>query len=86
MGSEQQYCLKWNNHHSTILGVFDTLLEEESLVDVILSAEGQFLKAHRVILSACSPYFRVRQCSNFSCYSSGPSFTTEREINRRGAI
>ena len=58
-GEQQQYCLKWNNHRSTLFSVFDTLLEEESLVDVILSAEGQFLKAHRVILSACSPYFRV---------------------------
>merc|ERR1711936_1443340 len=57
-GEQQQYCLKWNNHRSTLFSVFDTLLEEESLVDVILSAEGQFLKAHRVILSACSPYFR----------------------------
>ena len=60
MGSEQQFLLKWNNHRSTILSVFDTLLEEESLVDVTLSAEGQFLRAHRVILSACSPYFKVR--------------------------
>ncbi len=59
VSAEQQYCLKWNNHDSTILSVFDALLEEESLVDVTLSAEGQFLRAHRVILSACSPYFRV---------------------------
>ena len=60
MATEQQFCLKWNNHRSTLFSVFDTLLEEESLVDVTLSAEGQFLRAHRVILSACSPYFRVR--------------------------
>ena len=58
---EQQFCLKWNNHRTTILSVFDTLLEEESLVDVTLSAEGQFIRAHRVILSACSPYFRVSE-------------------------
>ena len=57
--AEQQFCLKWNNHRSTILSVFDTLLEEESLVDVTLSTDGQFLRAHRIVLSACSPYFRV---------------------------
>merc|ERR1712018_1116709 len=43
----------------------DTLLEEESLVDVTLSADGQFIRAHRVILSACSPYFRQRFKSSF---------------------
>jgi hypothetical protein len=58
-GGGQEFCLKWNNHRSTILSVMDTLLEEESLVDVTLSADGQFIRAHRVILSACSPYFRV---------------------------
>ena len=58
-GVGQEFCLKWNNHTTTILSVMDTLLEEESLVDVTLSADGQFVRAHRVILSACSPYFRV---------------------------
>lgn len=67
---EQQFCLKWNNHRSTILSVFDTLLEEESLVDVTLSAEGQFLRAHRVILSACSPYFRVGHYDSFHFHCS----------------
>ena len=59
--TEQQYCLKWNNHNSTLLSVFDHLLEEESLVDCTLYAEGNCLKAHKIILSACSPYLRVRQ-------------------------
>lgn len=54
----QEYCLKWNNHQTTIINVMDTLLEEESLVDVTLSADGQLIRAHRIILSACSPYFR----------------------------
>ena len=58
--TEQQYCLKWNNHNSTLLSVFDHLLEEESLVDCTLYAEGHYLKAHKIILSACSPYLRVR--------------------------
>jgi hypothetical protein len=61
MASDQQFCLKWNNHRSTLFSVFDNLLEEESLVDVTLSADGQFIRAHRVILSACSPYFKVSQ-------------------------
>jgi len=56
--TEQQYRLKWNNHNSTLLSVFDHLLEEESLVDCTLYAEGHCLKAHKIILSACSPYLR----------------------------
>jgi hypothetical protein len=60
MGSEQQFCLKWNNHQSTIVAGFDTLLESGTLVDCTLAAEGQYLKAHKVVLSACSPYFEVR--------------------------
>jgi len=61
----QEFCLKWNNHRTTIISVMDTLLEEESLVDVTLSADGQFIRAHRVILSACSPYFRQLFKSSF---------------------
>jgi len=64
-GVGQEFCLKWNNHTTTILSVMDSLLEEESLVDVTLSADGQFVRAHRVILSACSPYFRQTFKSSF---------------------
>ncbi|XP_063853534.1 longitudinals lacking protein, isoforms H/M/V-like isoform X3 [Scylla paramamosain] len=54
----QQFCLRWNNHGSTLVAVFDNLLATESLVDVTLFAEGHLLKAHKVVLSACSPYFQ----------------------------
>ncbi|XP_066991952.1 longitudinals lacking protein, isoforms H/M/V isoform X8 [Anabrus simplex] len=59
MGTEQQFCLRWNNHQSTLVAVFDTLLESGTLVDCTLAAEGQYLKAHKVVLSACSPYFEL---------------------------
>lgn len=58
MGSEQ-YCLRWTNHQTSVLGVFRQLQEAGSLVDVTLaSAEGLSLRAHKVVLSACSSYFR----------------------------
>nr|XP_021202275.2 zinc finger protein 629 isoform X1 [Bombyx mori] len=58
MGSEH-YCLRWNNHQSNLLGVFSQLLHDESLVDVTLAcAEGASIRAHKVVLSACSSYFR----------------------------
>ncbi|CAK9827962.1 Longitudinals lacking protein, isoforms H/M/V [Anthophora retusa] len=57
MEDDQQFCLRWNNHQSTLIQNFDTLLETGTLVDCTLAAEGKYLKAHKVVLSACSPYF-----------------------------
>lgn len=34
------------------------LREQEEFVDVTLACEGQQVSAHKVVLSACSPYFR----------------------------
>ncbi|XP_075226159.1 uncharacterized protein LOC142327137 isoform X7 [Lycorma delicatula] len=59
MAADQQFCLRWNNHQSTLISVFDTLLASGQLVDCTLAAEGQYLKAHKVVLSACSPYLEV---------------------------
>lgn len=54
----QQYCLKWNNHQSNLLAVFEDLLNSEAFVDVTLACDGMHLKAHKMVLSACSPYFQ----------------------------
>ncbi|XP_067139153.1 protein tramtrack, beta isoform-like isoform X3 [Centruroides vittatus] len=54
----QQFCLKWNNHQVNMVTVFDQLLSSEALVDVTLACEGLSLKAHKIILSACSPFFQ----------------------------
>jgi len=58
MGTSQRFCLRWNNHQSNLLSVFDQLLHDEAFVDVTLAVEGQFLRAHKMVLSACSPYFQ----------------------------
>lgn len=57
MGSDQ-YCLKWNNHWANLVRVFNSLRHSETFVDVTIACEGRHLKAHRLILSACSPYFK----------------------------
>lgn len=56
--ANQQFCLRWNNYQTNLMQVFDQLLQTESFVDVTLSCEGQSVKAHRMVLSACSPYFQ----------------------------
>ncbi|XP_022903219.1 longitudinals lacking protein, isoforms H/M/V isoform X11 [Onthophagus taurus] len=65
MEDDQQFCLRWNNHQSTLVAVFDTLLENGTLVDCTLAAEGKYLNAHKVVLSACSPYFESLLSQNY---------------------
>lgn len=52
------YRLYWKkqNHQTTII---QALFEERSFVDVTLSAGGQSLQVHRIVLSAASPYLKV---------------------------
>ncbi|XP_063910299.1 protein bric-a-brac 1-like isoform X2 [Zophobas morio] len=57
-GSPQQFCLRWNNYQSNLTSVFDQLLQSESFVDVTLACDGHSVKAHKMVLSACSPYFQ----------------------------
>nr|CAI5847911.1 unnamed protein product [Callosobruchus analis] len=56
---EQQYSLRWNDFHSSILSSFRHLRDAEDFVDVTLACDGCSFTAHKVVLSACSPYFRT---------------------------
>ena len=56
---DEEFCLKWNNHHQTFMSVLHNLLKREVLVDVTLAAEGHFIEVHRLVLCACSDYFQV---------------------------
>ncbi|KAK8722996.1 hypothetical protein OTU49_011987 [Cherax quadricarinatus] len=49
------YLLKKETHCSTVL---DQLLRDDTYTDVTLTAEGQSLRAHRIVLCLASPYFR----------------------------
>lgn len=56
--SAQQFSLRWNNYTNYITGAFDSLRYEEDLVDVTLCCEGRKIRAHKILLSACSAYFK----------------------------
>ncbi|XP_023309274.1 modifier of mdg4-like isoform X10 [Lucilia cuprina] len=58
MADDEQFSLCWNNFNSNLSAGFHESLCRGDLVDVTLAAEGQFVKAHRLVLSVCSPYFR----------------------------
>jgi len=58
MGSEK-FCLRWNDFESNISGAFRELREDKDFFDVTLACDDEQLQAHKVILSACSPFFRT---------------------------
>ncbi|XP_033237650.1 protein bric-a-brac 1 isoform X2 [Drosophila pseudoobscura] len=53
----QQYCLRWKYHHSNLQMMFSQLLDRGCFCDVTLACEGQMIRAHRVVLCACSTFF-----------------------------
>ncbi|XP_043244909.1 broad-complex core protein isoforms 1/2/3/4/5-like isoform X6 [Amphibalanus amphitrite] len=57
-GDGQRFCLKWNDFRNSVTSVFEDLRKDGELVDITLCCEGKKVKAHRMMLSACSPYFR----------------------------
>ena len=54
----EHFCLKWNNYQTNIVSALGNLKLDGDFVDVTLSCEGRKIEAHKVILSACSDYFR----------------------------
>lgn len=54
----KQFAVNWNNHMNHVKKAFDNLLSNSELTDVILYAEGKKVGAHKMLLSACSSYFR----------------------------
>ena len=56
--NSQEFCLRWNNYHSSLISSLDTFKNDKDFVDVTLACEGKYLMAHKMLLSACSVYFR----------------------------
>jgi len=59
MGSSEKFCLKWNDFEKNISGAFREIREDKDFFDVTLACDDDQLQAHKVILSACSPFFRT---------------------------
>ncbi|CAB4068953.1 unnamed protein product [Lepeophtheirus salmonis] len=58
MEYHENLCIKWNEYESTFKQGLCELLHNEELFDVTLISGSRVIKAHKVILSACSPVFR----------------------------
>jgi len=60
MGStDEQFCLRWNDFQDCIKSTFQDLRDENDFMDVTISCDGEQVKAHKVILSACSVTFKT---------------------------
>ena len=59
MDDQQQFCLRWNDFQTNMVASFKHLRDEKSFTDVTIACDGQSCKAHKMILSACSPYFKA---------------------------
>ena len=58
-GDQQQFCLRRNDFQTNMVSSFKHLRDEKSFTDVTLACDGQTCKAHKMVLSACSPYFKA---------------------------
>jgi len=55
---EEKFCLRWNDFEKIISSSFRDLREDKDFFDVTLACDDNQLQAHKVVLSACSPFFR----------------------------
>ena len=57
MGSEK-FCLKWNYFESHLSRSLEEIRKENDFCDVTLLCEDTQIEAHKVILGACSTFFK----------------------------
>ena len=59
MASSEKFCLRWNDFESNVSTAFRDIREEKDFFDVTLACDhSSQVEAHKVILAACSPFFR----------------------------
>jgi len=58
MATNEKFCLRWNDFESNISLAFREIREEKDFFDCTLSCGSRQMQAHKLILSACSPFFR----------------------------
>ena len=56
--ANETLCLKWNDFQDVLKESLGDLRNDIDFTDVTLACEDQSIKAHKVILSACSPFFK----------------------------
>merc|ERR1719225_2467783 len=57
--STEQFCLRWNDFHSNITSAFSDIRDDEEFLNVTLVCDGDIVRAHKLVLSACSHLIRI---------------------------
>ena len=71
MGTSEKFCLRWDDFQSNLSRSFAGIRDRSQFFDCTLATDdddacSDNLRAHKVILSACSDYFRdVFRVSSF---------------------
>ena len=55
---EELFCLKWNDYQENVVSTLSELRAEEDFFDVTLACDGEQVRAHKLVLSCCSLFFR----------------------------
>lgn len=50
--------LRWGSHRETVLQSLESSYGDQDFVDITLACEGQSVKAHKVVVSACSTHLK----------------------------
>ena len=58
MGTTENFCLRWNDFESNLSSAFRELRDDADFFDVTLATDEDEVKAHKVVLSACSPHLK----------------------------
>ena len=57
--TEEKFCLHWNDFASNLTTAFKDIRHDQDFLDVTLACgSNKQIQAHKVILGACSPFFR----------------------------
>ena len=59
MRDDALFNLRWDAQRTALLGSVASLYRDESFVDVTIVTNGQMFKAHKLLLSASSPYLKT---------------------------
>ena len=57
--ASEKFCLRWNDFETNISSAFREIRDDKEFFDVTLASEDDSqIQAHKVIIAACSPFFR----------------------------